>query len=239
MGIEDIERGLSDGIPCTCGHQQAHHVQGVACDEKGDAIGMVEKCLGEEGCQCMRYTPQGFVEQYVSRDEAQDALRLLHAHACLTGTRYTLLMHSGGVATMHSNAPSGDHALQFAERIFDDHCTSKTTEVVERWVEPEPLKNKEDERRFVLIPPILMAAWEHYEPEPDAPYGPQDEEENEDEDEFDEEDRASWQHISSDGDAHTFQHSATGERRTVEGFATLAEAEAMLGEPLPCIARHG
>jgi hypothetical protein len=41
-----------------------------------------------------------------------------------------------------------------------------------------------------------------------------------------------WLHTSSDGDAHTFQHSETGEERTVEGMG-LAEAAWAVGEPVP------
>jgi Skp family chaperone for outer membrane proteins len=39
-----------------------------------------------------------------------------------------------------------------------------------------------------------------------------------------------WQHTSSDGDSHTFRH-ANGETRTLEGFATSAEAARHLDEP--------
>jgi hypothetical protein len=44
--------------------------------------------------------------------------------------------------------------------------------------------------------------------------------------------RRAWQHTSSDGEAHTFRHSVTGDQRTLEGFATWQEAEAMLDDPM-------
>jgi hypothetical protein len=42
--------------------------------------------------------------------------------------------------------------------------------------------------------------------------------------------RKAWQHISSDGDSHTFRH-ASGEERTLEGFPTAQDAAGALDEP--------
>lgn len=42
-----------------------------------------------------------------------------------------------------------------------------------------------------------------------------------------------WQHVGSDGDAHTFQHGETGRMTTLEGFATWQEAAKYLDEPVP------
>jgi len=93
-------------------------------------------------------------EEFVSADQCDMALRLLHAFSCVHSSQYVLLMQTGSVVSLFSNGPDAGAALAWTEITLE-----LADGVAESFQHLPHVPHVSRPELAAVIPPMVVGRW--------------------------------------------------------------------------------